>query len=64
MAKVVNMGITIPKEMLQFVDENRGDVKRSTFVTRMLEHSLSCKNENSGNGSGLVPCPTSQVSKV
>ena len=58
MAKVVNMGITITKEMLQLVNENKGDVKQSTFVTRMLEHSLSCKNENSGNGSGLVHCKT------
>lgn len=34
------MTVTVPKEIINFIDTHRGLIKRSTFVTEMLQRSM------------------------
>ena len=54
-------GFSIPQNLITIIDEQRGDVTRSKYVTRMIEHSLSCKNEKSVQGNGFEPNPCTEV---
>jgi metal-responsive CopG/Arc/MetJ family transcriptional regulator len=37
------LGITLPKSLLQKIDNQRGDVPRSTFIRRAVESHLKAK---------------------
>ena len=59
------MGITVPVNLMKNIDLARGDITRSRFVTRMIEHSmLNVKvNENLGMGPDSSPAPIPKSSK-
>jgi metal-responsive CopG/Arc/MetJ family transcriptional regulator len=33
-------GLSLPKEIMDWIDEERGDVNRSKFISRILEKEL------------------------
>jgi metal-responsive CopG/Arc/MetJ family transcriptional regulator len=42
----VTVSVSIPKYVLDMVDDRRKDVPRSKFLSRLLEQSLDMKEEN------------------
>jgi metal-responsive CopG/Arc/MetJ family transcriptional regulator len=41
MDKTVKLGITLPKSIIQKIDQNRADIPRSRFIRRAVESYLS-----------------------
>lgn len=39
--KNVPFGLSLPKELMKSIDEKRGDISRSKFVSRLLERNFS-----------------------
>jgi metal-responsive CopG/Arc/MetJ family transcriptional regulator len=37
MQDVINMGLTLPRDLVKKVDKVRGDIPRSRFIRRLLE---------------------------
>ena len=37
---VISVGISLPREILQQIDEQRKDISRSRFILRLLEKSF------------------------
>ena len=40
----VKLGITLPKPMIQKIDQKRGDIPRSRYIRRAVEKYLSSKD--------------------
>ena len=40
----IPVGISLPAEMIERIDKERGDITRSRYVLRMIERSLSVKS--------------------
>jgi hypothetical protein len=38
------IGITLPKSILQTIDQSRGDIPRSRYIRRAIERHLSSKD--------------------
>ena len=68
MARVVNLGITIPKVLMNAIEDSRGDISRSKYVTRILERSLSImlvdNQNNVVEGNGLPPNPSTTTTNT
>ena len=43
----VKLGITLPKSILQTIDQKRGDIARSRYIRRAIEKYLSSKDTES-----------------
>jgi metal-responsive CopG/Arc/MetJ family transcriptional regulator len=43
-------GITLPKSVLQKIDNRRGDIPRSTFIRRAIENYLKSKGSRVKSG--------------
>jgi metal-responsive CopG/Arc/MetJ family transcriptional regulator len=43
--KHVPVGISLPKEMYEQIDNIRGDISRSRFIQRVLEKVLASKSK-------------------
>jgi metal-responsive CopG/Arc/MetJ family transcriptional regulator len=41
MDMTVKLGITLPKSMIQKIDQKRGDIPRSRYIRRAIERYLS-----------------------
>jgi metal-responsive CopG/Arc/MetJ family transcriptional regulator len=41
----VKLGITLPKSMIQKIDQRRGDIPRSRFIRRALEKYLDSNKD-------------------
>jgi metal-responsive CopG/Arc/MetJ family transcriptional regulator len=39
------LGITLPKSILQKIDDKRGDIPRSTYIRRAIESFLNIKTK-------------------
>ncbi|HZC21046.1 MAG TPA: hypothetical protein VE223_05335 [Nitrososphaeraceae archaeon] len=39
------LGITLPKSILQKIDDKRGDIPRSTYIQRAIESFLNIKTK-------------------
>jgi hypothetical protein len=53
------MGITVPKILMSQIDDKRGDISRSRYVTRMLEKSLlNVESQKVIEGIGFQPLPS------
>jgi metal-responsive CopG/Arc/MetJ family transcriptional regulator len=44
MDMTVKLGITLPKSILQKIDQKRGDIARSRYIRRAIEKYLSSKD--------------------
>ena len=44
MDMTVKLGITLPKSILQTIDQKRGDIARSRYIRRAIEKHLSSKD--------------------
>jgi hypothetical protein len=55
MQKTIGVGISLPREIMQQIDSERGDISRSRFLLRMIE---SVKLEKNGNDPLDVGCGT------
>jgi hypothetical protein len=44
MDMTVKLGITLPKSMIQKIDQKRGDIPRSRYIRRAVEKYLSSKD--------------------
>jgi len=44
MDMTVKLGITLPKSMIQKIDQKRGDIPRSRYIRRAIERYLSSKD--------------------
>jgi metal-responsive CopG/Arc/MetJ family transcriptional regulator len=50
MDMTVKLGITLPKSMIQKIDQRRGDIPRSRYIRRAVERYLgSSKNKDNDN---------------
>ena len=45
MKDIVPLGITLPREIVQKIDSDRGDVPRSRFLLRLVERAYSTPKE-------------------
>jgi hypothetical protein len=45
MRKMIPIGISISKQMIEFIDKDRKDVSRSRYLSRILEKSYAKKKE-------------------
>ena len=45
MDMTVKLGITLPKSMIQKIDQKRGDIPRSRFIRRAVERYLSASSD-------------------
>ncbi len=43
-----NFSISISQEVLNYIDQNRGDVGRSKFIERMLTDEIKAREEYKG----------------
>jgi metal-responsive CopG/Arc/MetJ family transcriptional regulator len=48
MDMTVKLGITLPKSILQKIDNKRGDIPRSRYIRRAIERYLGSSNSNKG----------------
>ena len=46
MDNTVKLGITLPKSVIQKIDNNRGDIPRSRYIRRAVERSLASSNKD------------------
>ena len=44
MDMTVKLGITLPKSMIQKIDQKRGDIPRSRYIRRAIERYLGSKD--------------------
>jgi hypothetical protein len=44
MDMTVKLGITLPKSMIQKIDQKRGDIPRSRYIRRAIEKYLGSKD--------------------
>ncbi|MGE4119459.1 MAG: hypothetical protein AB7F29_16450 [Candidatus Nitrosocosmicus sp.] len=68
MEKIIPIGISLPKILIEEIDVKRKDVPRSRFVLRILENSLQGdgtdkKEKNSHDQSGLSSLQSSELSR-
>lgn len=42
-SKIIVMGVSLPKQLVERIDKDRGDVPRSRFLVRLLEHVYNQK---------------------
>lgn len=57
--KVQNLGITIPKTVMEKLDIYRGDVSKSRYVTRLLEKSFNESQSKKSEGFDIsTPTPS------
>jgi metal-responsive CopG/Arc/MetJ family transcriptional regulator len=68
MAKIIPIGISLPKILIDEIDVKRKDVPRSRFLLRILEKSLQEtivyeKEKNSRDQSGLSSLQSSELSR-
>ena len=47
MDMTVKLGITLPKSMIQKIDQKRGDIPRSRYIRRAIERYLGSKEIDS-----------------
>lgn len=45
MKDIVPLGITLPREIVQKIDNDRGDIPRSRFLLRLVERAYSTTKE-------------------
>ena len=45
--KSISVGLSLPKNYLEMIDMERGDVPRSRFITRILQSKYLTKNNDS-----------------
>lgn len=68
MAKIIPIGISLPKILIEEIDVKRKDVPRSRFLLRLLEESLQQSatyenEENSHDRSGLSSLQSSELQR-
>ena len=47
--KYIQLGISLPKEIVNTIDEIRKDIPRSRYILRLLENSLISVEDGLGN---------------
>jgi len=45
MDNVLTVAISLPKEMVERIDEDRGDITRSRYILRMIEKAYEGKKK-------------------
>jgi metal-responsive CopG/Arc/MetJ family transcriptional regulator len=49
MDMTVKLGITLPKSIIQKIDQRRGDIPRSRYIRRAIERYLAIRTKNIDN---------------
>jgi metal-responsive CopG/Arc/MetJ family transcriptional regulator len=49
MDMTVKLGITLPKSIIQKIDNNRGDIARSRYIRRAVERYLGSNSSKDGD---------------
>jgi len=44
-SKITVMGVSLPKQLVERIDKDRGDVPRSRFLVRLVEHAYNQKED-------------------
>ena len=63
--KCMEIGISIPKALIEYIDNVRGDVTRSRYIWRTLEKTFESEGKNeigSSNGPQIGTLSPSEIS--
>ena len=68
MTKIINkrnlsVGISLPEELIDLIDEDRGDISRSRYLLRTIEKTFS-KNTITNSRKNSLPVEESDTTRI